>query len=175
MAYVIFDLDGTVIDSSHRHATKADGSIDLAHWFQNITAEKVAADKLLPLYHSMTRMYDAGHTLIICTARCLTHHDYKYLTQNGIPFHHLLSRQGHFVTPDHPDYAASYHGFIGDGRGDGEMKVAMLNDLARNLGFTCVGDMNAIMFDDNLDVIKRLQAERVHMIDATKENARLAA
>ena len=175
MAIVIFDLDGTVIDSSHRHATKADGSIDLKHWFDNISAEKVAADKLLPLYTVMTRAYDAGHTVVICTARCLTEHDRRYFTDNGIPFHHLLSREGHFVRPGEAGYETSYHGFVGDGRGDGEMKVAMLTQLALDLGFTCIADMRAIMFDDNLGVIEAVSKAGVHCIDATKENARLAA
>jgi len=30
----IFDLDGTVIDSSHRQATKPDGTLNLEHWFE---------------------------------------------------------------------------------------------------------------------------------------------
>ena len=45
----IFDLDHTVIDSSHRQLTKADGSLDLAHWIANNTREKIMADSLLPL------------------------------------------------------------------------------------------------------------------------------
>ena len=45
----IFDLDHTVIDSSHRQLTKADGSLDLAHWITNNTREKIMADSLLPL------------------------------------------------------------------------------------------------------------------------------
>ena len=50
---VIFDLDGTTIDSSHRQATKSDGTLDLAHWFDNATPEKIFQDKLLPLSQQM--------------------------------------------------------------------------------------------------------------------------
>jgi FMN phosphatase YigB (HAD superfamily) len=49
MKTYIFDLDHTVIDSSHRQLTKADGSLDLAHWIENNTPEKIAADTELPL------------------------------------------------------------------------------------------------------------------------------
>jgi hypothetical protein len=45
----IFDLDHTVIDSSHRQLTRADGSLDLDHWIENCTREKIYQDKLLPL------------------------------------------------------------------------------------------------------------------------------
>ena len=40
---VLFDLDGTMIDSSHRQNTLADGSLDLAHWIENNTPEKILA------------------------------------------------------------------------------------------------------------------------------------
>ena len=49
MKYVIFDLDATVIDSSHRQITKADGSLDLAAWKKNYTYTKVMRDSLQPL------------------------------------------------------------------------------------------------------------------------------
>jgi hypothetical protein len=175
MAYVIFDLDGTVIDSSHRHATNADGSIDLEHWFENAKPDKIAKDSLLPLANCMRRMFSAGHTVIICTARCFSGADHQFLFDNDLPYHYLLKREGRFVSSDSDEYASSYYGFIGDGRGDGEMKTALLNELAMSLGYTCVGDMKAIMFDDNLSVIDAMIAARVHCFDATKENERLVA
>ena len=36
---LIFDLDGTTIDSSHRHATLPDGTLNLAKWIENSTPE----------------------------------------------------------------------------------------------------------------------------------------
>ena len=38
----IFDLDHTVIDSSHRQATRPDGSLDLEHWKANSTRQLIA-------------------------------------------------------------------------------------------------------------------------------------
>ena len=45
----IFDLDHTVIDSSHRQATLPNGDLNLQHWRENATPEKIAQDSLLPL------------------------------------------------------------------------------------------------------------------------------
>lgn len=175
MAYVIFDLDGTVIDSSHRHSSKPDGSIDLEHWFDNATPEKIARDTLLPLADSMRRMYEAGHTVIICTARCFQGADYQFLFDNNLPYHYLLKREGRFVTKDSPEYADSYFGFIGDNRADGEMKVDLLTKLAYELGFNSLADMRAIMFDDNRKVLEAVIAEKVHGFCAIRENERLRA
>ena len=83
---VIFDLDGTTIDSSHRQATKSDGTLDLAHWFDNATPEKIFADKLLPLAQQMHKRCKAGDYVIVCTARAMQFadfelsHNYSHLT-----------------------------------------------------------------------------------------------
>ena len=79
----IFDLDGTVIDSSHRQATLPDGTLNLAHWFENATPEKIFKDKILPLAQQIRKRSKAGDYTMICTARTLSdadleffHHDY---------------------------------------------------------------------------------------------------
>ena len=36
---VIYDLDGTIIDSSHRIKLNEDGSLDLNHWKANCTKD----------------------------------------------------------------------------------------------------------------------------------------
>lgn len=176
MANIVFDLDGTVIDSSHRHATNSDGSIDLAHWFENATPDKIRADSLLPLAEIMREHYANGDNVIVCTARCMSEADMLFLWQNNLPFHFILSRQGYFVTPDDIEFADSYHGFIGDNRGDGEMKVALLTDLAITyLGYDDLQSANFYMFDDNLRVIQAMLDNRVVCVNATNVNAMLAA
>ena len=64
----IFDLDGTIIDSSHRQMVKSDGTLDLAKWFENATAEKIFADKVLPLATQVRRRQKAGDYVMVCTA-----------------------------------------------------------------------------------------------------------
>ena len=69
--FKIWDLDGTVIDSSHRYYTLENGDIDLPRWIENNTRENIALDKLLPLADLMRDNYRSGDTVIICTARVL--------------------------------------------------------------------------------------------------------
>ena len=64
----IFDLDGTVIDSSHRQNTRPDGSLDLAQWIENNTPEKILADSLLPLAEKMRGVNREMDTVAIITA-----------------------------------------------------------------------------------------------------------
>jgi len=72
MIHYIFDLDHTVIDSSHRQHTKPDGSLDLDNWRENCTQQKIMADKILPLADLMRSAWSNGHNVIICTARVLS-------------------------------------------------------------------------------------------------------
>ena len=96
----IFDLDHTVIDSSHRQLTRADGSLDLDHWIENCTREKIYADKLLPLAKLMRSAYAQGHQVIVCTARVLSIHDHCFLADNNLKAHAILSRPMGCADPD---------------------------------------------------------------------------
>ena len=46
----IYDLDGTIIDSSHRARHDENGKLDLDHWKRNNTKENIFKDDLLPMY-----------------------------------------------------------------------------------------------------------------------------
>ena len=173
MAYVIFDLDGTVIDSSHRHASKPDGSIDLKHWFDNAKPHMICQDKLLPLVRSMRLLHSAGHHIIICTARCLQEADLVFLANNNLPYSAILSRAGRFVEPHEPDFHLSYHGFLGDERDDAEMKAALLTEYFAAKGLRVGVDVEPIMFDDNLKVVARMIKMGIQCLDATKLNRRM--
>jgi hypothetical protein len=66
----VYDLDGVLVDTAHRYRNLANGSIDLAYWLTNRTADKIAQDKILPL----ARQYHADCLnpeiyTVICTAR----------------------------------------------------------------------------------------------------------
>lgn len=177
MATIVFDLDMTIIDSSHRHASKPDGSIDLAHWFQNATPEKIAADGFLPLADFVRTFYDAGNEIVFCTARCMQEADHAFLAKHfdRIPHHRVYSREGYFVTPDSPEYADSYHGFIGDTAGDGEIKIRQIMAHITARGFDNFKDAEVIIFEDNLKTLDLFKQHRAIGIDATRANARLAA
>lgn len=157
MAYVIFDLDHTVIDSSHRQNTLPDGSLDLDHWLENNTHEKIMADSLLPLADSMRKIYAAGHTVIICTARSPHPSNHIFLEEHGLNHHVFLSRGEN------------------DHRGDSVLKVELLEEYFKAEGFTSAKEACAIMFDDNLKVIAAMIEIGIVCFNAHKENAKLAA
>lgn len=158
MAYVIFDLDGTVIDSRHRQATKADGSLDLDHWIERNKPELIMQDSLLPLARVMRIIKRNGHKVIVCTARSYQIADEEFLWANGLDYDVYLSR------------AAK-----GDTRDDATLKTELLNDYFKGLGFKSVSSAKPIMFDDNLRVIDAMIKLGVTVYDATLANRRLAA
>ena len=100
MKLAIFDLDGTVICSKHRHATLPCGALDLEHWVQNSTPQKIAGDSLLPLVNELRACYAKGHKIIICTARVMARADYRFLLNNNIPFDWVISRPKGCTKPD---------------------------------------------------------------------------
>ena len=157
MAYVIFDLDGTVIDSDHRKATKADGSLDLEHWFEHNVPDKIMQDSLLPLARIMRQMKALGHTVIVCTARAIQPADKVFLAINNLPFDTLLHRE------------------IGNMESDSSLKVRLLEQYFIGEGFNSAREAKAIMFDDNLKVIDAMLSIGITCYDATITNKRLAA
>ena len=74
----LFDFDGTIIDSSHRALSHPDGSINLDHWVENCTKEKIFSDELLPLYEYARRLSFNGYDCFGITARALTKYDWEY-------------------------------------------------------------------------------------------------
>ena len=64
--HFIFDLDDTVVNTSHRQRLLADGSIDLEFWRANCTVGMVARDKLLPLASKMQGAIRDGLDVIVC-------------------------------------------------------------------------------------------------------------
>ena len=61
----IYDLDGTIIDSSRRARHDQNGKLDLEHWKANNTKENIFKDDLLPMYWQLVADYKNGD-IIIC-------------------------------------------------------------------------------------------------------------
>ena len=153
----IFDLDGTVIDSSHRKATLPDGSLDLAGWIANSTPEKIRRDSLLPLAAVMRELFPNSEEMLICTARVMGEADLEYLAENGLFFDGLLSRP------------------LGNRLPDGTLKEMLLRDHATRSGLTWEQfTQSAQMFDDNAHVIDTLQAIGLRVYNAITLNAELS-
>lgn len=151
----IFDLDGTVIDSTHRQTYREDGTLSISTWRENNTPELIAQDKLLPLAKQMRTAYNRGDYVIICTAREISGADYDFLRLHDLKFNAIVSR-----TNDLPDAA---------------MKLYGLHKLCRQLRVSWARFCKAaIMYDDNLSVIEGLTAEGIKVYNATTLNKELA-
>ena len=149
---VIFDLDGTTIDSTHRQATLADGTLDLAKWFENATPEKIERDSVLPLGRLVNRIGKRAYTLI-CTARTLSNADYEFLMQNGINVDKIISRKKGDMSPD------------------ADLKKRQLNSF---LSLKQFKGKNKIMFDDASSVRSTLRKTGITVINPDTVNERLA-
>ena len=155
----IFDLDGTVIDSSHRTRFLADGSLDLDYWQANATPRNIAADTLLPLAKQMQSAYARGNCLVmICTARVMSASDYLFLDMNGLQYHAITSRpEGETL----PDFA---------------LKLYALHGLCSEHGWSWARFRKmAVMYDDNLSVINSLTSEGIQVYNSTILNRELVA
>ena len=152
----IFDLDGTVIDSSHRQNTRPDGSLDLAHWIENNTVDKILADSLLPLAEKMREV--RSDTVAVITARVIQDADLAFLKRHNLIFDYLFSRAQGNSSPD-----------------DLLKRRAILRLAAKMNKSIAWMRKNAVFFDDNLAVLDIMASMGIKTINATLANERLTA
>ena len=159
MKTFIFDLDHTVIDSSHRQITLADGSLDLNNWIENCTKEKIMADKLLPLAnHWRDVSHGSNNSVIVCTARVMGEHDHAFLELHGLKAAAILSRP------------------LGDRSGDADLKERLLRQYASDTGRSWARfSRSACIYDDNENVLKRLDSIGIACYNAISLNKTMAA
>jgi len=152
----IFDLDHTVVDSSHRQATRPDGSLDLDHWREHSTPAMIEADTLLPLAHEWRKAYRKGAEIVVCTARVMGPADYRYLTSRGLFADKVISRRE------------------GDRTADDLLKLRGLKQYCRDTGISWARlCRTSIMFDDNSSVLQTLSANGLTVHDALLFNQAL--
>ena len=154
----IYDLDHTVIDSSHRQATLPNGDLDLDHWREHSTPALIARDRLLPLAKHWRTQRERGCEIVVCTARVMGEADYRYLADRGLVWDAMLSR------------------IEGDSTPDALLKERALRNYAASAGIAwrrfC---LFSVMIDDNKNVISHLTARGLRVYNALEINARLAA
>jgi hypothetical protein len=74
----VYDLDGVLVDTSHRYRNKPDGSIDLDYWFAN--RYKLDADTLLPLAKQYRADCENPYIYtVVCTARVYDARDVRFI------------------------------------------------------------------------------------------------
>ena len=91
----IYDMDGTIVDSTHRYRTVADSNgvhkIDLQHWRKH--QYLAMGDSLLPLADQYRRdLIDSECYVIIATARVMNEPDWTFVREVLGQPDHLISR-----------------------------------------------------------------------------------
>lgn len=136
----IYDLDGTVIDSSHRYRTITDKNgntkIDLTYWRSHDVDEYISKDSLLPLAEQYKKdLADPECYVIIATARACYPNDanYKYINE----------------TLGMPDYFVHRKG-LEDTRKGSDIKIKGLRKLLNLKQFR---NATKVFFEDNIDYL----------------------
>lgn len=109
---ITFDLDGVLVDSSHRYRNLPNGSIDLDYWRENCVPDMIARDTLLPHADDYrAAVADPLVYTVICTAREACPITVDYIADNlGMPDKLIMRPRGNM-------------------RPDGELKRAQLAPL----------------------------------------------
>jgi hypothetical protein len=135
MKIAIYDMDGTIVDSSHRYRTiTVDGKerIDLAHWRAN--EYRAMQDGLLPLADQYVRDLASGDTYtIIATARVMYAPDWQFVNE-------ILGR---------PDYLIS--------RKDGYTQsgaILKIKGLQKFFNLKQFKTADAVFYEDNISYLK---------------------
>ena len=143
----IFDLDGTVIDSTHRQGDTLDD------WHRMNTARNVALDSPLPLLDQMRDAIADDLDVIVCTSRVMAGRDFRWLDDHGIRGIAILCR------------APS------DNRTCGFFKLQLLHNYARSIGYTWARfAQTSLMFDDDKGVQDTLRSVGLRVIDPLHYN-----
>ena len=150
----IYDLDGTIIDSSHRATHDENGNIDLSDWKAKSTKEMIFKDDLLPMYWQLVADYKKGNIIVICTAREFGKWDLEYIHSMGIYYDYIISRPIGLNTIDH---------------------VLKKNQLRHFWNLKQFKNLTKLFFDDNWDNLESVkELGQCHIVDARKWNARFS-
>jgi len=131
----IYDMDGTIVDSSHRYRTIVDENgerIDLDYWREN--EYRAMDDSLLPMAAQYAAdMANPSVFVIIATARVMHRSDWNFVkTQLGYP-DYFISRA--------PDDCQSG-------------KTLKINGLAKFFNLKWFRDADVTFYEDNVSYLK---------------------
>lgn len=131
----IYDMDGTIVDSSHRYQTITDNEgtrIDLDHWRDN--QHLAMLDSTLPLFNQYRLdLQDESCYVIIATARCMNEPDWQFVRE-------VLGM---------PDY------FISRREGDSQSgKTLKINGLAKFFNLINFKGADYVFYEDNVSYLK---------------------
>jgi hypothetical protein len=152
---VIFDLDETIIDSSHRTPNRPDGTLDLDRYFAMKNRESIFQDSLLPLAAFFKALNRSENYVVICTARAMNQDDFDYLAHHGICAHLVLCR---------PVDGSENH------IKDPVLKARKIQRLRNLKQFK---NKPVTMWDDSAPVIRKMRSIGITCLNAIKVNKKL--
>lgn len=152
---VIFDLDETLINSSHRTPNRPDGTLDLEKYFQMKNRENIFKDSLLPLAEVFKRLCRKENYIVICTARAMNQDDYDFLAHHGLEFNSIMCR---------PADGSENH--IKD-------PILKSRKIKRLMNLRQFRNLPAVMFDDAKPVISAIRKIGIPVLNAVKVNEKL--
>lgn len=131
----IYDMDGTIVDSSHRYRTITDENgerIDLEYWREN--EYRAMEDGLLPMFAQYEKdLADPECYTIIATARVMNAPDWQFVNE-------ILGM---------PDY------FISRNAGDSQSgKTLKINGLAKFFNLVNFKNADFVFYEDNISYLK---------------------
>lgn len=128
----IYDMDGTIVDSTHRYRVTADNKIDLQFWRDN--QHLAMQDSLLPMAEQYKKdLADNECYVIIATARVMNEPDYRFVNE-------ILGK---------PDYLISRRD--GDSISGGLLKI---NGLAKFFNLKSFQNAEFTFYEDNATYLK---------------------
>lgn len=142
----VYDLDGCLVDTSHRYRTLPDGTTDMEYWRANHTREKMANDKLLPLAKQYMRDCCNPETYtIICTVRTMSELDLEFIVGYlGAPDKILM------VGESSPPYTKDY--------------ILKKRALQRMFNLMRLQKLPRTLYEDNRVTIKKLSDMFTHTV-----------
>jgi len=152
---IIFDLDQTVIDSSHRNPNNSDGTLNLERYFKLRTRNNIFKDKLLPLAEIFKQVNTDDNYIIVATARNIDHDDIDFLKSKGLIPNKIISRKW----------------IVEAGVPDAQLKANKLKQLFNLKQFQ---GKQKFMFDDAASVITKMRELGIVTLNAIKVNERLS-
>ena len=131
----IYDMDGTIVDSSHRYRTITDKNgtrIDLDHWREN--EYRAMEDSFLPMYEQYKKdLADKNTYVIIATARVMNEPDWQFVKEKlGMP-DYFISR------PKDSNISG---------------KLLKINGLAKFFNLNNFKNADFVFYEDNVEYMK---------------------
>lgn len=131
----IYDMDGTIVDSSHRYRTITDENgtrIDLDFWREN--EYRACDDTLLPMFAEYKKdLADESCYVIIATARVMHEPDWKFVKE-------ILGEPDYFISRPNGSNISG--------------KTLKINGLAKFFNLLNFKNAEFVFYEDNISYLK---------------------